>query len=256
MKIYSWNVNGIRALRAKGLLPWEVLPDADVICLQETKVHPEQLDDELRLPKGFQSYYHGAEKRGYSGTAIYARCEPDEVKVGIGRREFDREGRVISIRYGELVVLSAYFPNSQDGGARLDYKIAFCNAILRYQRRLVRDGYQTALFGDYNIAHRPIDLARPKQNESNAGYLPEERDWMSRYLDAGFSDVFRERNPELVGAYTWWSFRTGARTRNVGWRIDYGCVSPGLAGRISDARIHPEVPGSDHCPVSLRVDVE
>ncbi|HLU50288.1 MAG TPA: exodeoxyribonuclease III [Planctomycetota bacterium] len=255
IKIYSWNVNGLRALSTKGILPWEILPRADVICLQETKAHDDQLAPEVCAPKGWRSFWHAGERRGYAGTAIYTRLAPDEVICGIGCHDFDREGRVVGLRFGDLVVLSAYFPNSQEGGARLDYKLAFCDAILAFQQKLLREGYQVALLGDYNIAHRPIDLARPKQNERNPGYLPEERAWMSKFLDSGFRDIYRERNPELAGAYTWWTLRTGARARNIGWRIDYGCVSDSLASRIVGAEIHPDVLGSDHCPVRLDVEL-
>jgi exodeoxyribonuclease-3 len=251
LRVYSWNVNGLRAIERKGLLPWTLLEGADVICLQETKASPGQIDAALLAPEGWSSHWHSAEKKGYSGTAIYTRREPDDVLMGLGNPDFDREGRALTLRFGRLCITSAYFPNSQEAGARLDYKIAFCEAVLEFQRALLGAGYETALFGDYNIAHRPIDLARPKENEKNPGYLPEERDWMSRYLEAGFRDVWRERHPDREGVYTWWSFRTGARERNVGWRIDYGCVSPKLADDVIEAEIRPEIPGSDHCPIGL-----
>jgi exodeoxyribonuclease-3 len=250
---YTWNVNGIRALARKGILPWKVLSRADLICLQETKAHPGQLPPEIGAPKGWHAFWHSAARPGYSGTAVFARRPPDEVIAGLGAPKFDREGRVLALRYGELVVVSAYFPNSQEGGARLGYKLGFCRALLRWLRAAAAAGRSTLLLGDYNIAHQPIDLARPKENEESPGYLPEERAWMTRYLDAGFHDVFRERNPTLAGAYSWWSLRSGARERNVGWRIDYGTVSANLCGRVRNAAIHPEVLGSDHCPVSVRL---
>jgi exodeoxyribonuclease-3 len=253
MNCASWNVNGLRALARKEQLPWKRLRKADVICLQETKASPGQLPPELREPKGWRAYWHSAKRSGYSGVAIFARDEPDEVIEGLGAPKFDAEGRVLAIRYGSLVIASAYFPNSQEGGQRLDYKLGFCSAIEKYLARWRARGAGALLMGDYNIAHQPIDLARPKENEANPGYLPEERAWMTRYLGLGYRDVFRERYPELEGAYTWWSLRTQARERNIGWRIDYGTVTPELAGNVRRARIHPEVEGSDHCPVSIEL---
>lgn len=253
MRCYSWNVNGIRSVARKGLLPWDVLPGADVICLQETKAHAGQLPPDLVRPAGFESVWHSARRPGYSGTAIFTRVRPDEVVEGLGVKKYDVEGRVLAVRFGEVVIVSAYFPNSQEAGARLAYKLGFCRAMERYLRRWQDSGRETLLMGDYNIAHRPIDLARPRQNEQNPGYLPEERRWMSRYLDLGYRDVFRERHGQRPGAYTWWSFRSGARERNVGWRIDYSTVSSGLASSIRRVSHHPEIPGSDHCPVSVEL---
>jgi exodeoxyribonuclease-3 len=253
MLCYSWNVNGIRSVAKKNLLPWTVLPGASVICLQETKAQPQQLG-ELAAPDGWHTFWHSADKPGYSSVAILARDKPDEIAAGIGAKEFDCEGRVLAARWGNLVVVSAYFPNSREAGARLGYKLSFCTLLESYLQGWRDRGCEVLLMGDYNIAHQPIDLARPKENEKNAGYLPEERAWMTRYLGLGYRDVFRERNPELVGAYTWWTNWGGARGRNVGWRIDYGCVTPGLAARVTDARIHPQILGSDHCPVSIDLE--
>lgn len=253
MRCYSWNVNGIRSVARKNLLPWDVCPGADVIGLQETKALSTQLEPELRDPAGWYSFWHSAQKPGYSGVAIISRVKPDEVVEGIQDARFDCEGRVLAARFGELVVISAYFPNSRDAGARLDYKLAFCAVMETYLAGWRARGCETLLLGDYNIAHQPIDLARPKQNEKNAGYLPEERAWMARYLGLGYRDVFRERNPELAGAYTWWTNWANARGKNIGWRIDYGTVSPALAARVKDATIHPDVMGSDHCPVAVEL---
>jgi exodeoxyribonuclease-3 len=182
-----------------------------------------------------------------------SKAKPDEVTVGIGDDQFDNEGRVMAVRFGTLVIVSAYFPNSREKGARLDYKLSFCRQMELYLAAWRKSGKEVLLMGDYNIAHNPIDLARPKENEKNAGYLPQERDWMTRYLSLGYRDVFRERNPELTGAYSWWTNWGGARERNVGWRIDYGCTTPQLGDRVRDARIHPEIMGSDHCPVTVTV---
>lgn len=251
MRIYSWNVNGIRAVAGKGLLPWSVLPQAEVICLQETKAKPGQLDKCVVEPDGWHAFWHSAERPGYSSVAILSRARPDEVVAGLGDQRFDSEGRVLAARFGTLVVISAYFPNSQELGARLDYKLGFCAAMERSLAAWRERGCETVLMGDYNIAHQPIDLARPAENEKCPGYLPEERAWFTRYLSLGYRDVFRERHPKTTQAYSWWSYRGGARARNVGWRIDYGTTSPALAARVADAAIHPDLAGSDHCPVSL-----
>jgi exodeoxyribonuclease-3 len=253
MRCFSWNVNGIRSVARKQLLPWEVCVGADLICLQETKAQEHQLEPELASPAGWHASWHSAEKAGYSSVAILSRDKPDEVVAGLGDPQFDVEGRVLSARFGSLWVISAYFPNSQEEGRRLPYKLAFCAAMEAFTGRLRAGGREVLLMGDYNIAHLPIDLARPKANERNAGYLPDERAWFGRWLGLGWRDVYRERNPELAGAYTWWTAWGGARAKNVGWRIDYGTVSPGLANRVQDAAIHPTIMGSDHCPVSVVV---
>jgi len=253
MRCASWNVNGIRAVIKKGLAPWEVLSDFDLICLQETKAQPDQLPDELRSPDGYRSCWHSAERKGYSGVAIYYRQEPDEVITGMGDPAFDVEGRVMALRYGSQLVVSAYFPNSQDEGRRLDYKLAFCAAMEKTLAAWRKRRLQILMLGDFNIAHEPIDLARPKQNENNAGYLPEERAWFSRFVKLGHVDVFRQQNPELEGAYTWWSYRGGARSRNVGWRLDYATANAGLAEKLGQVHHHTDIMGSDHCPVSVSV---
>jgi exodeoxyribonuclease-3 len=253
MLCYSWNVNGIRAVARKKLLPWDVLAKADVICLQETKAQQEALEPALGEPDGWHSHWHSAKKPGYSSVAILSKDQPDEVLVGIGDDQYDDEGRVLAVRFGKLVVISAYFPNSRDGGARLGYKLGFCALMEKYLKRWRDKGCELVLQGDYNIAHGPIDIARPKENEKNAGYLPEERAWMTRYLGMGYRDVFRERNPELAGAYTWWTPWAGARQRNIGWRIDYSTVTPGLVDRVKEIRHCPEILGSDHCPVAVEL---
>ena len=255
MRIVSWNVNGIRAVERKELLPWDQMADADIFCLQETKARKEQVSPLVAEPDGFRSYWHSAKKPGYSGVAIYTRDEPDQVYEGMGNDLFDDEGRVIAVRFDDVVIISAYFPNSQDAGKRVDYKIAFCHEMETYLQQHLDNGHHICLTGDYNIAHTPIDLARPKENEKSAGYLPEERAYMTRYLGLGYHDVFREENEGREGCYTWWSYRGGARGRNVGWRIDYCTVNPGLRDRAGDARIHADIMGSDHCPVSIEIDL-
>ena len=250
---YGWNVNGIRAVARKGLLPWQQLPRADIFCLQETKAHVEQLDPEVGEPTGWHAYYSCSQRRGYSGVAIISRERPDEIVEGLGVKKLDQEGRVLRARFGNLLVVSAYFPKSQPEGPRLEYKLAFCKGILRFLRKQVDTGLDVLLMGDYNIAHEPIDLARPKENSGNPGFLPEERSWMTRFLNSGFHDVFRERNPTLAGAYSWWSYRFGVREKNIGWRIDYATVNTALVGRVAAAAIHPRITGSDHCPISVRL---
>jgi exodeoxyribonuclease-3 len=209
MRIFSWNVNGIRAAEKKGFLPWLAASGGDLVCLQETKAYPGQLSPDLREPEGWHSYWASAKKAGYSGTAVYCRKKPEEVFT-LGNPAFDDEGRVLGVRQGNLVVISAYFPNSQDAGARLGYKLAFCDAIFERCRDLVGQGRNVVLCGDYNIAHTPIDLARPRENEGNPGYLPEERAWMDTFTAGGFCDTFRHFCPE-PGHYTWWSYRSTAR---------------------------------------------
>jgi exodeoxyribonuclease-3 len=253
MLCYSWNVNGLRAVARKGQLPWDVLPNAEVIALQEIKAQVHQLPREVAEPAGWHAFWHSAERPGYSGVGLLCRGKPDEIVAGIGDARFDGEGRVLAARFGNLAVISAYFPNSRDLGARLAFKLAFCARLEEYLQSWRNRDCETLLLGDYNVAHQPIDLARPKENEHNAGYLPEERAWMTRYLGLGHHDVFRERNPELAEAYSWWSNWGHARERNVGWRIDYATVSPALRPRVKGAGIHAEVMGSDHCPVSIRL---
>ncbi len=250
MNIYSWNVNGIRAAQKKGFIEMlKTSEEIDMIAIQETKAQPDQLDQELLEIDGFHSFFMSAEKKGYSGTALYTKIEPLSVEA-LGIHEFDSEGRVLIAEFDKFTLINCYFPNSQNGGKRLDYKISFCDAVLEKCQKLIEAGKNIVLCGDYNIAHTPIDLARPKQNEKNAGYLPEEREWMSKFIDAGFVDSFRIFNSE-GGHYSWWSYRAGARQKNIGWRIDYHCVNSSFSDQISGAEIHPDVMGSDHCPVSI-----
>ena len=253
VKILSWNVNGLRAVQKKGFIPWIQAVKPDILCLQEIKARPEQLDPALTSIAGYKAFFHPAKRPGYSGTAIYAREAPDETWNGIGDARFDDEGRVTGARFGKLHVISAYFPNSQEGGARLDFKIDFCRLVTRYLTRLTAEGADVVLAGDYNIAHEEIDLARPDANHESPGFFPRERQAMSEFLKAGYHDVFREAHPTLAGAYTWWSFRTAARERNVGWRIDYTNVNARLRDRVRRSWILPDVLGSDHCPVGLEV---
>lgn len=251
--VVSWNVNGIRAVEKKGFLDWLSTESPDVLCLQETKAHKGQLNPALVtpvLPGGtWQSWWSSAKKAGYSGVAIYSKTEPLEVRT-LGVDEFDDEGRVLVARFDDVAIISAYFPNSQEAGARLPYKLRFCDAILQECDRLSAQGIPLILCGDYNIAHKPIDLANPKANEGNPGYLPEERAWMDRFIGSGYVDTFRAFSSD-PGQYSWWSYRFHAREKNIGWRIDYTCVNPGFMDRVKSSTILSDVYGSDHCPVKL-----
>lgn len=249
MRLVSWNVNGIRAAETKGLSQWICSGDWDCVCLQETKANREQLDEKLLELPGYKVEFMSAQKKGYSGVATYYKKEPVSVS-NLGMSEFDVEGRGLLLEYPDFTLINCYFPNSQEGGARLEYKLGFCEGILDLCKALVSRGKNIVLCGDYNIAHKPIDLARPKENEGNAGYLPEEREWMSKFLDAGFVDTFREfhKEPEK---YTWWSYRAASRARNVGWRIDYHCCNKDFTPNIASAEILADVMGSDHCPILL-----
>jgi len=253
-KIYSWNVNGIRASEKKGIIEWIKTTNPDILAIQETKAQQNQLSNELLNIEGYKSYWFSAERKGYSGVALYSRIEPDNIER-LGIDEFDMEGRTIIAHYPDFVVINCYFPNSQQEGARLDYKIRFCNAILDKCDSLVSTGKNIILCGDYNIAHTPIDLKNPKANEKNAGYLPEERKWISKFLSSGYIDTFRKFYPNKPGHYSWWSYRFNARKNDAGWRIDYHCVNKSFIDNVTDAEIHKSVMGSDHCPVSITLGI-
>lgn len=249
--LYSWNVNGIRAAQKKGFLGWLHKTEPDILAVQETKCHPGQLDDELRQPEGYHSYWAYAEKKGYSGVALYTRQEPLEVTIGLGLPEYDREGRTIVADYGDYTLIAAYFPNGSRDHSRVSYKMAYKRDFLAYCQALRAAGKKVIFCGDVNTAHREIDLARPKQNQKTTGFLPEERAWIDDAIKTGYVDTFRSLHPDEVGAYSWWSYIGGARNRNVGWRLDYFFVSRDLLSRVRSAAIHPQILGSDHCPVSL-----
>ncbi|MDR1470866.1 MAG: exodeoxyribonuclease III [Spirochaetaceae bacterium] len=254
-RILSFNVNGIRAIEKKGFLDWLAADSPDMLCLQETKAEPGQLSDALKSPlddegKPYHSYWASAKKKGYSGVALFSKTEPRSVSQ-LGTPEFDDEGRVLIADYDDFTLITAYFPNSQDERRRLSYKLAFCDAILDKCAALVEMGRHFVLCGDYNIAHKPIDLAHPEANEDNAGYYPEERAFLGKFLAAGFVDTFRHFYPDKKEAYTWWTYRGGARDRNVGWRLDYHCVDEGFIASVQDSFIRDEVMGSDHCPVEI-----
>ena len=248
MKLISWNVNGLRACEGKGFSDVFRLLDADFFCLQETKMQAGQLDLQF---EGYQSFWNYADKKGYSGTAIYTRQQPLSVSYGIGVDEHDHEGRVITVETEDFFLVTAYVPNSQDELKRLDYRMRWEDDFLAYLQKL-DERKPVIVCGDLNVAHEEIDLKNPKTNRRNAGFTDEERQKFSRLLDSGFTDTFRWKYPEQV-TYSWWSYRFQARQKNAGWRIDYFVVSNRLRDRIKDAKIHTDILGSDHCPVELEL---
>ena len=251
MKLISWNVNGLRAVMGKGFDESIAALDADVICLQETKVQAGQA--EVTLP-GYHQYWNYAEKKGYSGTAIFTRREPQGVRYGMDLPEHDGEGRVITLDMGNFYLLTVYTPNSQRELTRLSYRMAWEDAFRAYVLGLEKDK-PVILCGDMNVAHQPIDMKNPKTNVNNAGFTQQERDKMTALLDSGYIDTFRHFHPEETGAYSWWSYMFHAREKNAGWRIDYFLASRKLEDRLVSACIHPEIMGSDHCPVELVAEV-
>lgn len=247
MKLISWNVNGLRACMTKGFIDFFKEADADIFCLQETKLQEGQI--ELELP-GYHQYWNYAEKKGYSGTAVFSKKEPISVVYGIGIEEHDHEGRVITLEYPEFFVVTVYTPNSQDGLARLSYRMRWEDDFLAYLKKL--ETKKPVIFcGDLNVAHKEIDLKNPKTNRKNAGFTNEERQKMTVLQENGFVDTFRYFYPDREGIYSWWSYRFQARSKNAGWRIDYFMVSESLKEKLSDAVIDTQVLGSDHCPVEL-----
>ncbi len=252
MRLISWNVNGLRACVQKGFLDVFHELNADCFCLQETKLQPEQIS--LDLP-GYHQYWHSAEKKGYSGTAIFTKTEPIAVTCGIGIPELDTEGRLITLEFEQFYLVTCYTPNAQRGLARLDHRLRWDEAFRAYLVELDQKKPVIAC-GDLNVAHREIDLKNPASNRGNAGFSDEERESFTKLLDAGFTDTFRHLHPDVTGAYTWWSYMYKARQNNAGWRIDYFLVSDRLADRISSTPIYHSVLGSDHCPVGLELTLE
>lgn len=246
-KFISWNVNGLRACNGKGFSEAFKALDADFFCLQETKMQAGQLDLQF---EGYKSYWSYADKKGYSGTAIYTRHEPLAVSYGLGIDEDDHEGRVITLEMPEYFVVTAYVPNSQDGLRRLDYRMKWDEDFRNYLTEL-RKKKPVIACGDFNVAHQEIDLKNPKSNRRNAGFTDEEREQFTHLLNAGFTDTFRFFHPDETGIYSWWSYRFKAREKNAGWRIDYFIVSDNLNDQLADAKIHTEIFGSDHCPVEV-----
>lgn len=254
MKLVSWNVNGLRSLAKDGY--WEsflkgVKPD--IFCLQETKASPEQLPKAMLSPAGYSAFFSSCQvRKGYSGVALYSKIEPLKVIYGMGIKEFDQEGRLVGAEYDDFWLINAYFPNAGQGPVRLDYKLRFYDAFLAFAEKL-REQKPVIFCGDVNTAHEEIDLAQPKENEENTGFLPEERAWIDEVISAGYVDSFRHFHPNMKDAYSYWDLFTRARDRNVGWRLDYFFVASEFIKRIKGASIHPDVYGSDHCPVSITI---
>ncbi len=255
MKLYSWNVNGLRAAAKKGFTSWLNQSEADIVCIQETKAHPDQLGFELTQIADYNSHFAWADKRGYSGVGTYTRPQPQRSSVGLGIERFDREGRTLIHHYPDFTLYNIYFPNGKASPERLAYKMDYYEHLLSHLQDVLKDNPRLIICGDVNTAHQPVDLARPKENEQISGFLPQERAWIDRLLALGFIDSFRHFHPQASDRYSWWSQRSGARSRNVGWRIDYFFVSQALLDQLKAAEIHDQVMGSDHCPVSIELDI-
>lgn len=258
LSIICWNVNGIRAWYKKGCLDWVLKESPEIFCLQETKAHPDQLTDDLRNPNGYFSYFdHSKLRKGYSGVAVYSKIKADKVEYSLGdKEEYDLEGRFLALFFNDtkLVFINCYFPNGGGGPHRLEYKLGFYDAFLKYINKKRKAGWKIVFCGDVNTAHNEIDLARPKENEKNTGFLPIERAWVNKVVDNDYVDTFRYLNPEKI-SYSWWDMKTMARERNVGWRIDYFFVSSDLINKIQKADILRDIYGSDHCPIYLKLDL-
>ena len=249
-KILCWNVNGIRAVRNKGFLDWLYKESPDILCLQETKAQPEQLGEDLLEPQGYHTFWNHPERKGYSGVAVFSKEQPLRVQYDFGPGGGEIEGRVLMTEYPEFTLFDIYFPNGKKDQERLDYKMAFYDGFLEYADSLKAEGKRLVVCGDFNTAHKEIDLARPRENGKVSGFLPEERAWIDKFIAHGYVDTFRQFNRE-PGQYTWWDMKSGARVRNVGWRLDYFFVSDNLLPALKEAFIMPDVTGSDHCPVGI-----
>lgn len=254
IKIYSWNVNGIRAIQNKGFMNWFAKSRGDIICLQETKAQSDQLEDSIKNIKGYDSYWFSAEKKGYSSVAVYSKIKPLNVKNGFDNPYFDNEGRVIFTEYEKFLLANVYFPNGGRGPERVKYKLDFYDELFFYLEKNYRHRKGIIVVGDFNTAHKEIDLARPKDNTKTSGFLPEEREWVDRIINLGYTDIFRKFNNK-PDQYTYWDQISRARDRNVGWRIDYFMVTEDLSEKIKKAEIHSGVMGSDHCPISIDLSV-
>ncbi len=254
IKLCSWNVNGIRAIHKKGFLEWFHQEKPDVLCIQETKATEDQLPRKLKDVEGYQSYFTSAERKGYSGVALYTSIKPQNLEEGFGIEKFDSEGRIQIVDYHDFVLFNIYFPNGKMSDERLKYKMDFYDAFLDYANNLRDQGRNIIICGDVNTAHKEIDLARPKENSNVSGFLPIERAWIDKFLDNGYLDTFRLFHPEPDN-YTWWSYRTRARARNVGWRLDYFFVNKEFKDNVRNSYILSDVMGSDHCPICLEIEI-
>jgi exodeoxyribonuclease-3 len=255
LTLLSWNVNGVRAIHKKGFSSWLDEAAPDILCLQETKAVESQLPPELAQPASYHTFWNSAQRKGYSGTALLTREAPLSVQFGLGLEKFDQEGRTIIAEYPLFTLINCYFPNGSRDHSRVPFKLAFYDAFLEKCEQLRKRSQPVIFCGDVNTAHNEIDLAHPKANQKTTGFLPEERVWLDRVVEAGYVDTFRHFHPNLPEQYTWWSMPTRARERNVGWRLDYFFVAQELLEYVTDAFILPEVMGSDHCPVGLQLKV-
>ena len=253
MKIISWNVNGIRSVYKKGSLGWLKKTKADIICLQETRAQKKQLTTDLINPKGYYSYFNSALKKGYSGTAVYTKKKPLKVKTELGLKRFDEEGRMLKLEYSDFILINVYLPHGGRGKENLDYKLEVYKVLLKHLRKIKNK--KVMLVGDFNVAHKEIDLARPKQNKNNIMFTGEERKQIDKLIGLGFTDTFRRFNQEEEN-YTWWPYIAKARERNLGWRIDYAFTSKSLTPKLKKAFILRDVMGSDHCPVGINVSIK
>ena len=256
LTLLSWNVNGIRAVHRKEFLAWLQRSAPDILCLQETKATEAQLPPELAQPEGYRAYWNSAQRKGYSGTGLMTRQEPSSIQFGLGLEKFDQEGRTIIVEYPGFTLVNCYFPNGSRDHSRVPFKLAFYDAFLEKCQQLRRQGHPVIFCGDVNTAHHEIDLARPESNQKTTGFLPEERAWLDKVVAAGYIDSFRYFSSDATGQYTWWSMPTRARERNIGWRLDYFFVASELKEHLTGAFILPEVMGSDHCPVGLRLQTD
>jgi len=255
MRIFSWNVNGIRAAYRKGLLEWILKEQPDVLCLQEIKALEDQLPAQLKNLPNYHVFVNPAERKGYSGVATFSKNNPVSTGRGLGLPRFDVEGRVLISEFDDFFLYNIYFPNGKKNQERLDYKLDFYNDFLdRADALKDESGKGIVVCGDFNTAHREVDLSRPKQNENRSGFLPVERAWIDTFIDHGYTDTWRHLNPKVIDRYSWWDQKTRSRERNVGWRIDYFFVSNDLLSKLKDASIHDDVFGSDHCPVSIEIE--
>jgi exodeoxyribonuclease-3 len=252
-KIITYNLNGIRAAMTKNWLEWLKAVNPDIVCLQETKASPSQLETGIFEDAGYHHYWHSAEKKGYSGVAIFTKNKPDHVEIGCGIDHIDSEGRIIRVDYGDKSVISVYIPSGSSGDERQAYKMQWLDEFYEYIHKLKKDRPNLLICGDFNICHKPIDIHNPIANAKSSGFLPEEREWISKFIDSGFIDSFRYFNKE-PHQYTWWSYRANARAKNLGWRIDYIMASQNLHKNLKRAVILPDAKHSDHCPMLLEID--
>ncbi|MBF0483467.1 MAG: exodeoxyribonuclease III [Candidatus Omnitrophica bacterium] len=253
MKLISWNVNGIRAISKKRFWEWFKKESPDILCLQETKAAPSQLSDEILNPLGYKSYWaYSTIKKGYSGVAIYTKSEPIKCTIGLSHKDFDAEGRTLILEYKDFILFNIYFPNGGSGNKRVPFKMSFYDHFLTIADKLKKSEKHLIICGDVNTAHKEIDLSRPKENEKNTGFLPEERAWITKFIDHGYVDTFRHFN-QAGNNFTWWDYKTKARERNIGWRIDYFFVSDNMINKVKKATILKDVVGSDHCPIEIEI---